>query len=234
LGPTDPAAVAAIGASVFAALPRPVLDGLLADCRDVSVQPGHRFMGADQPAPHRTGLIVSGLLRMHLRSADGTRQISMRYAGVGYFLGAAATVGGHRPGVAAGVEAVTPARVLYLNQEHLRAAAKADPAVAWALLQQMVQYQRDLIRVLAGTAFGSIRHRTAMHLLNLGTSRQDGAIVATVTQQALADAVGTTRETVARALAELRLAGLVATARGGVELLDPVRLAAEMERDPSA
>ena len=61
-------------------------------------------------------------------------------------------------------------------------------------------------------------------------ARSDGALVAPVTQQALADAVGTTRETVARALGELRLSGSIATVRGGILLRDPEQLAAEAER----
>jgi CRP/FNR family transcriptional regulator len=223
----------AIELSVFAGLPRDVLADLFADHRDTSVGPGHRFLGADQPAPYRTGLVVSGLLRMYVESSDG-RQITIRYAGPGYFLGAAAAVGGHSVLVPAGVQAVTAARVLYLNRERLRGAARADAAVAWALLRQIVQYQRDLIHLLAGTAFGSIRQRTAMHLLNLGTARSDGALFAPVTQQALADAVGTSRETVARALSELRLAGAIATERGGVLLRDIELLAAESQGLPGA
>jgi CRP/FNR family cyclic AMP-dependent transcriptional regulator len=189
----DQATEQAIGLSVFADLPAPLLEAVLADHRDVSVEPGHRFMGRDHPPAHRTALVVSGLLRMYVQSDEG-RQVSFRYAGPGYFLGAAATVGRHRPPVAGGVEAVTAARVLHLHGEQLRALARSEAAVAWALLQQMVRYQNDLLRLLAGTAFGSIRQRTAMHLLNLAMMRPDGRLVAPITQYGLADAVGTTRE----------------------------------------
>jgi CRP/FNR family transcriptional regulator len=88
----DPAA-RAVGLSVFGKLPRELLDRVLDDQRDVSVAQGYRFMGADHPAPYRTGLVVAGLLRMYVESPDG-RQITFRYAGPGYFLGAATTVGG--------------------------------------------------------------------------------------------------------------------------------------------
>ena len=139
--------------------------------------------------------------------------------------------------VSAGVEAVTAARVLYLNQERLGALAHAELAVAWALLEQLVVYQRDLIHVLAGTAFGSIRQRVALHLLNLGTTRAtqaspqpDGTLFAPVTQQSLADAVGTTRETVARALSELREAGAIATQRNSSLLRNLELLAAEAQQ----
>src|SRR5688500_8324125 len=153
-------------------------------------------MGADQPPPHRTGLVVSGLLRMYVGSTEG-RQVNFRYAGPGYFLGAASTVGNNQLRVAGGVEAVTESRMLYLNRERLRELVRTEVDVAWALLEQMVTYQRDVLHVLAGTAFGSIRQRVAMHLLTLGTAAlpgRGGPLAAPVSQQALADAVGTTRE----------------------------------------
>jgi CRP/FNR family transcriptional regulator len=174
---------------------------------------------------------------MYVESPDG-RQINFRYAGPGYFLGAASTVGGVTVQVASGVEAVTAARVLYLNQERLRALARSETAVAWALLEQMAIYQRDLLQVLAETAFGSIRQRVAMHLLNLATTGASPAaqlkpgaarLLAPVTQQSLADAVGTTRRTVARALTELREAGVIETQRNRIVLHSPERLAAETQ-----
>ena len=238
----DPAAAAAAAAaravqlSVFGNLPPALLERVLDDHRDVSVDQGYRFMGRDHPAPHRTGLVVAGLLRMYVESPDG-RQITFRYAGPGYFLGAASTVGNLNIQVAAGVEAVTAARVLYLNQQRLRALALAEMDVAWALLDQLVIYQRDLIHVLAGTAFGSIRQRVAMHLLTLGTTGPTpprGPLSAPVTQQSLADAVGSTRETVARALGELRDAGLISTQRNRILVRHPESLAAEAHQATGA
>jgi len=49
-------------------------------------------------------------------------------------------------------------------------------------------------------------------------------LVAKVSQQELADAVGSVREVVARVLREFRLAGLVATGPDSVVILDAVRL----------
>jgi CRP/FNR family transcriptional regulator len=235
-GAIDAAAARAVGLSVFGKLAPRLQGRVLEDHRDVTVEQGHRFMGRDQPAPHRTGLVVTGLLRMYVESPDG-RQITFRYAGPGYFLGAALTVGGLNVQVAAGVEAVTAARVLYLNQERLRTLAQGEMPVAWALLDQMVIYQRDLIHVLAGTAFGSIRQRVAMHLLTLGTTGPTpphGELTAPVTQQGLADAVGSTRETVARALGELRDAGLIATQRNVIVLRSPEALASEAHQATGA
>jgi CRP/FNR family transcriptional regulator len=219
-----------VGLSVFRRLPAQLLDRVLSDSREQSVPQGHLFLGADQPAPYRSGLVLTGLLRMYLISVDG-RQLTIRYAGPGYFVGAANTIAGQRHLlVSTGFAAVTDARVLVVNQDRLRAAARADAAVAWALLEQLTLYQRDLIHLLAGTAFGSIRQRVAVHLLNLAVTYPGGALVAPVTQQALADAVGTTRETAARALRELRATGAIKSHRGGIQLQDPQQLAGEAHR----
>src|SRR5687768_16890008 len=137
----DEAALRAVELTVFGKLPAALRERVLDDHRDVTVAQGYRFMGPDMPPPHRTGLVVSGLLRMYVGSTAG-RQVNFRYAGPGYFLGAAATVGNNRVLVASGVEAVTAARVLYLNQDRLRALARSEMDVAWALLEQMVVYQR--------------------------------------------------------------------------------------------
>src|SRR5690242_15800757 len=92
---TDAPAAQAIALSVFGSLPADVLASLLEGCRDVSVEPGHRFLGPDLPERYRTGLVVSGLVRMYVESTDG-RQVTFRYACPGYFLGAATTVGSLR------------------------------------------------------------------------------------------------------------------------------------------
>jgi CRP/FNR family transcriptional regulator len=226
------AAARAVDLSVFGKLAPELRGRVLEDHRDVSVDSGYRFR---RVSPYCTGVVVAGLLRMFVESPDG-RQINFRYAGPGYFIGATTVAGGIQPLVAWGVEAMTAARVLNLNEERLRALALSEVTVAWALIAQMLTYQRDLLHMLAGTAFGSIRQRVAMHLLNLGTTdsapiairkRSVPLLSAQVTQQSLADAVGSTRRSVARALSELRVEGVIETHRTGIVLLNPEQLAVE-------
>ena len=50
-----------------------------------------------------------------------------------------------------------------------------------------------------------------------------------VSQQELAEAVGTVREVVVRVLRDLRTAGVVRTERGLIVVLDPARLIAEQD-----
>ena len=54
-----------------------------------------------------------------------------------------------------------------------------------------------------------------------------GRLVAQISQQELADAVGSVREVVARALRDFRAAGMVATTGDSVVILDATRLYAE-------
>jgi CRP/FNR family transcriptional regulator len=73
--------------------------------------------------------------------------------------------------------------------------------------------------------FGSVRQRVARHLLDIAAEHQRSSmLLAPVSQQELADAVGTVREVVARVLRELRDEGLITTSRQGVALLDPAGL----------
>ena len=51
--------------------------------------------------------------------------------------------------------------------------------------------------------------------------------MAQISQQELADAVGSVREVVARTLRDFRAAGMVATTADSVVILDPTRLYAE-------
>jgi CRP/FNR family transcriptional regulator, cyclic AMP receptor protein len=68
-----------------------------------------------------------------------------------------------------------------------------------------------------------VRQRVAAHLLDLASAQQrpQARLVARVSQQELADAVGSVREVVARALRDFRLAGLMATAPDSVVILEP-------------
>ena len=54
--------------------------------------------------------------------------------------------------------------------------------------------------------------------------RSGGALLATVSQQDLADAVGSPRTSVARVLADLRAEGIVRSVPGGLQLIRPERL----------
>jgi CRP/FNR family transcriptional regulator, cyclic AMP receptor protein len=173
----------------------------------------------------RAALVVHGLVRVYLESAEG-RQVTVRYARPGDVLGIAVLVGGP---VGVGVQAVEPSGLFRISSRTLTAAAHHDPRVSWAIAEELNRRLYDSLEQTAVNAFGSVHQRVAAHLLDLASAQQhpDDRLVARVSQQELADAVGSVREVVSRALRDFRVAGMVATNADSVVILDPTRLYAE-------
>jgi CRP/FNR family transcriptional regulator, cyclic AMP receptor protein len=226
----DAAAHAAVQRSVFASLPAHVGDELLRDGRRWDV-PARFVLYQSGDVARSCGIVVSGLLRQYIVSPNG-RELTLRYARAGTLAGAVIAVSGPTESWA---QAVVDTSLLMLDIETVRTTARSNPDVGWALAEEIARTHRELLRALNDTAFGTLRARVAHHLLEVAladpTDEGDAVLHARVTQQALADAVGSVREVVARLLGELRRDGLVETGQGGVVLLDPVRLSEEAESE---
>ena len=211
----------AMAGSFLAALPAALLARLRSEGERAEYPAGTTAYraGDDAQAP---ALVVRGLIRVFLTSAEG-RQVTVRYARPGDVLGIAVLVGGP---VGTSVQMVEPSTVFRLSARTLTAAARDDPRVSWAIAEELNRRLVDVLEQTAVNAFGSVRQRIAAHLLDLASDsqRRHGRLAAHVSQQELADAAGSVREVVARALRELRLAGIVATTADSVVILDPARL----------
>ena len=111
-------------------------------------------------------------------------------------------------------------RLLPAMQAHGEAAA-----LAWLVAREVTQRLYETLDVLAHQTFGSLRQRVAHHLLDIAACQGQGSrLLAPITQQAIADAVGSVRPAVARVVAQLRNQGLIETTPGGVVVLDAARL----------
>jgi CRP/FNR family transcriptional regulator len=165
------------------------------------------------------------LLRVYLMSLEG-RQVTVRYARPGDVLGIAVLVGGPAN---VGVQAVEPSSLFRISQRTLKAAARQDPRVSWAIAEELNRRLYETLEQTAVNAFGTVRQRVAAHLLDLASAQQHphDRLAALVSQQELADAVGSVREVVARVLRDLRIAGVVATSADRVVIVDAARLYAE-------
>jgi CRP/FNR family cyclic AMP-dependent transcriptional regulator len=152
--------------------------------------------------------------------------VTVRYARDAEVLGIAVLVGGP---VNVAVQALAPSSLFRINARTLTRAARQDARVAWAVAEELNRRLYDTLQQTAVNAFGSVRQRVAAHLLDLASAQQrpDGRLVAQVSQQELADAVGSVREVVARVLRELRLARLVMTAPDSVVIVDAAGLHGE-------
>jgi CRP/FNR family transcriptional regulator, cyclic AMP receptor protein len=225
----DPEVTDAMERSFLGKLPRELVDRLLAEGERTDYPAGPVIYR--DGAPPRAVLVVEGLLRVYMTSAEG-RQVTVRYARGADVLGIAVLVGGP---VNVSVQAVARSSLFRIDARTLTSAARQDARVAWAVAEELNQRLYDTLQQTAINAFGSVRQRVAAHLLDLASAQQrpEGRLVAQVSQQELADAVGSVREVVARVLRDLRVAGIVATAPDSVVVLDAARLQ-RRSWDPSA
>lgn len=222
----------AVEASPLGVLPPDVITRLLSGARTLAWPAGHVIRREGDPGAH-IGLVVNGLVRNVMHGADG-RSLTIRYARRGALLGTLSLYGG--PYVLPGsTVSVVPTRMLELRVAVVRATADRDPRVARALLEDLAARAREYITQIHRAAFGSVRQRVARHLIDLAAEQQRGpGLTATITQQDLADAVGSVREVVVRTLHDLRADGIVTTHRGAIVIVSLNRLLEEVDAAPVA
>jgi CRP/FNR family cyclic AMP-dependent transcriptional regulator len=167
-------------------------------------------------------VVIEGLVRTYLSSAGG-RQLTVRYSRPGDIVGATTVF--TRQLVNSAVQAISASSVLVLRPDTVRSLAAQDVALANVLLVDVAERAAAYISALADTTLSSLRQNVVRHLLDLATSRSgSGQLVVHVSQQQLADYVGTVREVVGRILRDLKDEQLVTTGRDEIVLLDPERL----------
>jgi CRP-like cAMP-binding protein len=200
-GPLDEAERAAIEASQLRSLPPEVIAELAADASRLRVPAGSLLHREGTTSPHFE-IVVAGLVRVYVTAPDG-RTMTVRYCRPAALIGAASLFASPFM-LPATIQAVTDADLLVLRASLLRRAADRDVRVARALLQEVSERALSFVAKIP-SAFATVRQRVARHLLDLASERQTGSeLVAAIGQQDLADAVGTVREVVVRALRELR------------------------------
>ena len=213
----------AMARSFLGKLPPDVVAALTADGDRTDYPAGSTvYRGGSAP---RAALVVHGLIRVYMTSPEG-RQVTVRYARDSDVLGIALIVGGP---LNVSVQALAQSSLFSVNSRTLMEAARHDARVAWAVAEELNRRLDETLQQIAINAFGSVKQRVAAHLLDIASAQQrpQARLVARVSQQELADAVGSVREVVARVLRDLRLAGLVATSPDSVLILDAARLNGE-------
>lgn len=168
--------------------------------------------------------------------ADGrveVRQISLRgreqvfhTEGPGATLGEAPLFDGG--GYIASAVALVPTRVLFLPRAEVIHLCERRPAVALAVLKTMALRVRHFAGIVSDLAFRPVIERLARYLgaAVAGPMKPGTRLELTMTQGQLAARLGTVRELVARAFAQLEEQGVIARDRSRVTIRDPARLAA--------
>jgi CRP/FNR family transcriptional regulator, cyclic AMP receptor protein len=207
-------------------LPLDVVEEVLTGAVRMKIPPGSVTHREGEPGP-TLELVISGVVRVFVTAPDG-RTMTVRYCRPGALMGAVSLFA-RRFTMPAATQALVDAELLRLSPAVVRRAVARDTRVAQAFLSELSERVLSFVDEIPGNTFTTVRQRVARHLLDLAAQRGPereavAEIVVPVSQQELADAVGTVREVVVRELRELRRDGVVRTERGHIVILDPARL----------
>lgn len=183
-------------------------------------------------APHEVGeqlfVLRSGRVRIYKLSPEGRALTLMLLEPVTIF-GEMALVGQSLHDTFA--EAMNECLIGMIGRDTLRRLLERYPPVALACMELMGQRLRAMEYKLADIAFKSVPQRLASLLLSLAglttpnEAPQAGPLsVVRYTHQQLADMIGSYRETVTKALGELREAGIIRVEDDALALVDVAAL----------
>jgi CRP/FNR family transcriptional regulator, cyclic AMP receptor protein len=231
----DPDVQDAVSASHFRDLPSDILDELFGGAVRSKIAAGsvaHRALEDDQYIE----LVITGVIRIFVTAPDG-RTMTIRYCRSGEILGAMSLFSEEFTEPAT-KQALVDTQLLKMSPPKVLDLAQRDLRVARALLVELSERARNFVNEIPGTAFATVRQRVARQLLDLASTDQydgdpNGELAVRITQQDLAEAVGTVREVVVRALRQLRDAGAVRTERDRIVLVDPALLTEEVKWNTS-
>ncbi len=195
-----------------------VIDELIESSRSASYSNG---MILETPARASFALIVSGAVRYYLPAADG-RQLTVGYLGPGNVIG---TVQEASTALVR-MQFIAPTTLRHLKAERVQALIERRPEFTRALLDEATHGLRHSFRVLSASAFTSVGARVARDIIERASMSGPlhAGVHVTVTHQSLADATGSVREVVSRALRSLRDEGVITTGVGVITIVDPEAL----------
>jgi CRP-like cAMP-binding protein len=208
--------------SYFASLPAAELTRLTARCSTRSLRAGEVLFEEGQPC-RGLFIVAAGVIEIRQVSLRGREQV-FHTEGPGATLGEAPLFDGG--GYIASAVARAPAQVLFLARAELVRLCQRRPAVALAIVTALARRVRHFANLVSDLTFRPIPERLARHLVTSGPAKAGTSIELTLTHAELAARLGTVRELVARAFAELEKARVIARRRSRVVILDPARLAA--------
>jgi CRP/FNR family cyclic AMP-dependent transcriptional regulator len=180
---------------------------------------GRQLLGHDRPG--QALAVIKGVVRVFTWTTSGHR-VTTGYARPGDLVGVNSVLSGSDNH---GAEALNDATLAVLSLESLRNLVIRRPELGWALAEHLAEQAVDATRRLVDGTVRPATARVARHLLELAEHSSDEGIVVRISHRRLADAVGTAREVVTRALGELRGNGIIETDLRLIRVLDRDALA---------
>ncbi|MEF3274893.1 MAG: Crp/Fnr family transcriptional regulator [Chloroflexus sp.] len=184
---------------------------------------GHLFHTSNETGRH-VFFLQQGRVRIYKLSPEG-RALTLLVLNPPSLFGEMALIGAGVHDTCA--EAMTDCIAARIDREALRAFLSRQPKAAIELMELMGARLRLMEQRLADIAFKSVPQRLAALLLDLAGDPTDETAPATLvryTHQQLAEMIGAYRETVTKALGDMREANLIRIADDAIILVDPVQL----------
>jgi CRP/FNR family transcriptional regulator len=189
------------------------VDVLACDASTEIYERGETVLGRGER--DRLGVVAGGLIDAKLHSSDG-RSATLSYLRRGELLG---VVSIFRP-MPVELSAVDRSAVIWLDAGTVTKLAQQHASVVWQLARAASDWSLAMEAAAHAFAFDSVGKRLAAHLLALAPPRGE----VRMTQQGLADAIGSVREVVAREVANFRRRGMIEVSRGTIRVVDEVAL----------
>ncbi len=188
---------------------------------------GQTILSPDDP-PDRIHIVKKGRVRVYRISPDG-KQLTLDIHEKGTILGDMSLLGQDRlPGAYA--EAIDDGVICTITPDELRRLIERYPTIGVNIIRHLSRRLESAERELEAMAYRRVDQRLARRLIDLaqrfGVRTERGTLIkANLTQQELAEMVGTTRETLAHTLGDFRRRGLLDTAHHQVVIRDAEALA---------
>lgn len=171
-------------------------------------------------------LVVAGVVKICHYSREGREHILHFIQRGDTFNDVSVLDGGPNPATAVAHTDVTLWRI---ERNDLRTVVERNPALAWAMIENLARRARLLVSTVQDLAMRNVRGRLARLLLDQAEASERGAAPAPLTQEDIAHHLGTVREVIGRTLRALAADGLIAIERQQIVILDRERLRAEAE-----
>jgi CRP/FNR family cyclic AMP-dependent transcriptional regulator len=166
-------------------------------------------------APRAVYFIVHGQVRIYRLSLEGREQVLKRLGPGGAFNVVPVLDGGPNPSSAM---AWTDVMVCAIERGHFLQMVREHPALAVAVLADFAAKLRHMTALVEDLSLRTVGARLAKLLLNQAVEEE--AVPRRMTQQEMAAQLGTVREVVGRALAELERDGLIRMERHRIVIVD--------------
>ncbi len=203
------------------ATPQPLRDTLL---RDIAAKggvkrfPAHTVLMHEGDAADSLFIILSGRVKVYASNASG-KDVILGTQGAGEYVGELALDGGER---SASVITLEPTTCAVVTGAQLREFIVEHPDFAIHLIHRLIRRIRTLTDSVKSLALDDVYSRVIGLLAQLAQPTEPGGprvVVERLTQQDIAERVGSSREMVSRIFKELTVGGYIAVAGGRITVL---------------